>query len=244
MLAGFCKHAVWLFGVLVGLAIKEAITRVVPHLLILSDGNRTLGIEALRLLIFGLMIVRHYLGAAFVFDSIHTKELEPKTVPAAEQATEDQRLKLARRQFGVDFFAGLLHFTLFSAWSLTIETHHVGPSTDPMPSAFAFQGILLFILFYDVFWLAARPRPYPRHLKFWTTINVLTAGAWLLSYHIALQNKWSVTDAEVPGLIIVGLVSVIDITQLTMGTQFVSTAIIVFARWLLRLVIDDSQKHK
>lgn len=236
MLPSFCNHALWLFGVLVALAMEEAIKSVVPHLLLFSDNNRVLGVEALRLMVFGLMIVRHYLGAAYLFEDVHAQALQPRKVADPQQPEEDARLRAAQRQFGVDFFTGLLHFTLFSAWALTLEAHHVDASDlSPLPRQFAFQGTLLFILVYDFFWLLWRPKPHPQELKFWTTINMATAMLVLLSYHVARASEWTPIDAEVPGLLIVVAVSVFDIMQLTMNTNFISRGLTALARKLSEL---------
>ena len=169
-------------------------------------------LEALRLTVFGLMIIRHYLGAAHLFDNIHAAALCPSCDSPIPKEENDRLLK-AGRQFGVDFFAGILHFTLFSVWSLTLELHHPDITDHGhIVSEWAFRAVLLFILIYDVFWILARPRPHPRELKFWTLINFGTAASGSLWYWWLYRwNNWTSIDAEVPPLLLVALVSLIDI---------------------------------
>lgn len=241
-IAGFCKHAVWIFGVLVGLAIKEAITRIAPHLLSYeTEPSADMWPEALRLTVFGLMIVRHYLGAAHLFDNVHAEAL--KAVSESDgslSVSERARLRIAGKQFGVDFFAGLLHFTLFSVWSLTLELHHLDPAnTGRLVSEWAFRAVLLFILTYDVFWIIPRPRPHPRELKLWTVINASTAVVGALWFWWLWRSRnWTSIDAEIPPLLLVGLISIVDIAQLTMGTEFFSKVIVFIAR----LVVETLRK--
>jgi hypothetical protein len=226
---GFCKHAIWIFGVLVGLAIKEAVTRVGPHLLTLeANATRSMTPEFWRLIVFGLMIIRFYLGAAHLFDDIHAGSLVQREQSDGTLSVEERaRLRTARRQFAVDFFSGLLHFTLFSVWSLTLEIHSLVPgNAEPIPNENAFRYILLILLLYDVGWVIARGRPHPKKVPFWMVVNVaLAITSSALYYLLHHRFGWTSLDAEVPPLILVAAVSFLDGVELVRGAEVFSTAI-------------------
>jgi hypothetical protein len=245
---GFCKHPIWIFGVLVALSVKEAITRVAPHLLAFDLGEPRLPMwtEGLRLLAFGLLIVRFYLSAAHLFDITHSTQLTPALAapppPTAPQnlrdsykvaeAAETDRLKKAARQFGVDFFAGLLHFGAFAVLSLTLELHPPDKG-GTVVSAWAFRWVLLFVLMYDVFWILGRPRPHPREIKFRTFGNLITALAAAVTFWALTEHRhWSPEDAEAPILVGIFLVSAFHISEITMGNQFFSKATLVTVKYI------------
>ncbi len=233
-LKGFCKHAVWLFGVLVGLAIKEAITRVAPHLLVIgSEPWPQAIVEMMRLVVFGVMIVRHYLGAAHMFDNVHAEQLDPVVnADGTISIHERERVRIAGRQFGVDFFAGLLHFTAFSVLALTLELHSQSGVDAHLPSERVFRFVLMFILCYDVAWIVTRPGPHPRELKIWTLINFFTAIVYAASFWYMMRRWASSLRAEViPDLFVVA-VSVIDIATLTMGTEFFSKLAVFIPKFI------------
>src|SRR6185295_4348586 len=88
------KHAFWLFGVLVGLAIKDALEATVPHLvefshikdlltplqLLQPQSGDGLYPDLARLVLFLILIVRFYLGSVFYFGDVYGDEDHPQEV--------------------------------------------------------------------------------------------------------------------------------------------------------------------
>ena len=104
------KHAFWLYGVIIGLAIKQAFEAVVPHWIHpsadLPHVDYTLYLELLRFFTFLFLTIRFYLGSAYYFGLVH------------EAANADQ--EFPRRNFATDFVLGFLHFLGFVLLALTI----------------------------------------------------------------------------------------------------------------------------
>jgi hypothetical protein len=164
------KHAFWLYGIIAGLAIKEALSVVVPHVLsflspeanVDPNYNRTLVVaELIRLVVFLVVIVRFYVGSAFFFESAHLNT-------SGEKPIEPQ-------DYAKDFLSGLLHFLLFFIWSFSIDTL--------TRALWLFPAILALILSYDFLWLVfcKHIRNHPL-LIFWTVINLFTLIAGALIY--------------------------------------------------------------
>lgn len=192
-----------MYGVIVGLSIKEALSRGIPPLLgqdVLPVGT-TLGTEALRVALFVLMIVRFYLGASVYFGEIVSPKVK-ETPPDNET------------QVGLDFLVGLLHFLIFAAWSMTI----VDPSTTFQGMSF-FLGGLFIILLYDLAWFLAKKilgHPTGR-MKIWTIANFGTAVAVLLIFLLSRSEAW----AFLP----VAFVSVIDLAEIVSGEPYIKRAL-------------------
>src|SRR5258708_36586817 len=106
---GLRKQSFWLYGVIVGLAIKESLETVVRHLISPPPGllHDTLP-ESSRLLVFLFLIIQFYLGAVWYFDEVYEN---PET---AKDYTD--------KNYAVDFLFGLIHFLFFFAWALSIDT--------------------------------------------------------------------------------------------------------------------------
>lgn len=216
-----CKHAIWIYGALVGLALKEAIATVAPHMLAFATEPDVLYAEVIRLFVFGLMTIRFYLGAAHVFENLHSPALSAKDGYADLPEDDQQALRRASRQVGVDFLCGVLHFTIFSVWSMTLELHApYGSATAHSIHEGAFRWVLAFILVFDLFWLAARPGPHARELKFWTFVNTasLVMGTALFSW-LTMVRHWGSVDAETALLWPLAGICLADITGHTMGTS-------------------------
>jgi hypothetical protein len=219
--AGFCKHALWIYGVLIGLALKEAITGVVPHFLGASgEPTAERYAELARFIAFAFMSVRFYLGAAVVFEGHHSEALRG---PLADD-DEAQRLD---RQFGADFLCGLIHFGLFSVWSLTLPLH--GQSAV---AQWAYRDLLIAVLLWDVVWVAVRPGRFDGTLIYWAAINAATALIVSYWYWSLLGQGWTDTDAEIPPLMLVSALSAVDITGTTMRTRLVIDVLYNVCRWL------------
>src|SRR2546427_5006989 len=82
------KHAFWLFGVLVGLAIKDALEATIPHLVDFAHIQEFLTAQQLRqpqayysfypdlarLVLFLILIVRFYVGSTYYFGDVYGDE--------------------------------------------------------------------------------------------------------------------------------------------------------------------------
>jgi hypothetical protein len=108
-------HAFWIYGVIVALAIREALSTVIPHTIpILAQSQITsqpepknqLILEAMRLVLFLAMTIRFYLGSCRYFDQVY--------------CADDSAVKFPHANYSMDFVLGLIHFLLFFTWSETL----------------------------------------------------------------------------------------------------------------------------
>jgi len=198
------KHAFWLYGVLIGVAIKEALETTVPHLLnpnrlaeefarvgaVVSFPHSEIGSfpEILRLAVFIALVVRFYFGSAYYFGIVY------------EVGTEND---FPGRNYGVDFVLGFLHFTGFIMLALTINVHTTRPDW--------FIYTVGFILMYDLLWWGLSPKKSTGEVIFWwMAVNV---GNALLSgfLYLILDPKNHPFRAEGWALAPVIVVSIFDI---------------------------------
>ncbi len=207
------KHAFWLYGVIAGLAIKEALTVVVPHILsclppeACSDPryNRALAVAELhRLLVFLIVIVRFYVGSAFFFESAHLSlpDIEP-------------------RNYAKDFLSGIFHFVMFFVWAFSIDV--LAPR-----GLWLFPAILAIILFYDILWYC-----FSHHLRnhnlliFWLAINIVTLVGGSVLYLVTRSVFTSLpTLAEEVALWVVILASLEDLRVMLTGTESYSWQVV------------------
>jgi hypothetical protein len=197
------RHAFWIYGVIVGLAIKEALVAVLPHLFKPPfEPLRTEFYEICKLLIFLIVITRFYLGSAYFFEEAH--------------CSDNCVSKYPQRSYAMDFLFGLVHFLLLFVWAITIG-HDIQPRV--------FNRILWLLLLYDVAWYLACRKYDTRHLmKLWTALNGFTFVLALVTYLVAKQ--WlSPETAELLGFIPVLIASAIDITELITEKQVIRRAL-------------------
>lgn len=220
------KNAIWLFGVLVGLALKEALTAIVPHFLNPTDGVRGNHIaEFWRLFVFVVVAVRFFFGATVYFDDAYERcDYVPKDAPVGTPPVSQYESK----SFGADFLFGFFHFVLFAALAMTLENHTAHFGRHDLVRELSFIGLLCLILFYDVFWLLMNWKNSTYHLiKRWTALNFITIGCVLLVFLIVwLIYFWrgvgfNLHLAEAIALIPVLLASGVDIIELIMGKPIV-----------------------
>jgi hypothetical protein len=200
------KHAFWLYGVLVGIAIKEALEIGVAHLVnperllaetkLLAlpfrfpDNEVGLAPEIIRLTVFLVLIVRFYFGSAFFFGAAYES-------PSA-------KIKFPITNYAADFIFGFFHFIAFVILALLIDIH-----TTPIHH---FPYLVAFILIYDVLWYAASfRRSTVKMIFFWMAVNLVTALTAALTYVIIESHYQDVLRAERCAAWIVLVVSVIDI---------------------------------
>jgi len=151
----FHKDFFWLYGVIVGLAIREALTQTLHHAFSTPapDAVWVLHIEAWRTALFMVVIVRFYVGAVVFFHKVHGP-----SSPAAGN-------------YQLDFVMGLIQFIFFYAWSVSIFTY---ARSNKGFSAFLWGALL--ILLFDLVWLLFNWRyDTAERLKVSAIVNVLTA---------------------------------------------------------------------
>lgn len=194
------KHAFWLYGVVIGLAIKDAIESVVPHWIHLSAADagavhppHGLYLEVLRLFTFLFLAIRFYLGSAYYFGLVHE----------SERASEN----FSRRSFGSDFVLGFLHFLGFVFLALTIQVH----AGQPMR---LFPLGVAYILGYDVAWFLyswASKLDTRRKIKWWAIINGGVAVVSVALYLLVEKLTGNSLRAEIWTLWLVFVVTLFDI---------------------------------
>jgi len=200
------KHGFWLYGVLVGVAIKEALETGISHIvepMRLMEELHHIGIvpnfphsettawpEVVRVITFLLLVIRFYLGAAFYFGAVYE--------------SRDSKTKFPVTNYGADFFSGLLHFVLFVILALIIEIH-----TIPV---YYFPALVGFILIWDVIWFASSMRRSTAPVIFWWMLaNVLTAALSTISYLVLVVLGKGLLQAERCAFYLIIVVSLLDI---------------------------------
>lgn len=191
----FHKDLFWLYGVIVGLAIREALTQALHHTFSIppSEGQWALHIEVWRTILFMLMIIRFYVGSVVFFNKVHGP-----TSPASGS------------NYYLDFVMGLTQFLLFYAWSVTIFAY------SRSSKGFSYYLFVMFlILLFDLVWLGCNaPYDTAETLKIWAIINTLTA---LISFLVFVTSAdmfdLNFQVAEEIALVPVGLISLLDITE-------------------------------
>jgi hypothetical protein len=208
------KHAFWLYGVVVGLAIKSALETSVPHLINPSRLSRELYRagelvpfdhthisypEIVRLGVFLALIIRFYFGSAFFFGEAYEGDNAEQEYP--------------KKNYGLDFIFGFLHFCLFFVLALTIDIH-----TSPV---YWFPVLVGVILVYDLFWYGFSFTQDTSSLIFWwTVVNLLTALAAGLVYVLISGGTQNPLRAELWALWLVAIVSIVDIGLMMIKKPF------------------------
>lgn len=161
-------HSFWLYTVVVGLSVEQALQHVLPHVGELSlelprDTVFNIALEFIRLALFLTLVVRFYLGSVRYFSQAYLSELSDASYE--------------NKNYTYDFFFGLIHFSAFLALSLSIDAklYH-----------FTWLFWLSFILLYDFVWLiSCRKYDTTKIIRFWAYLNGLTfiisTALWLLS---------------------------------------------------------------
>jgi hypothetical protein len=176
------KQALWLVGVLMGIAIKEAMTNIhavfVSHFELL---DWLLG--AVPLLLFFLVSLRFYLSAIQYF----TVAFE-SSAPASE---------LRRQRFSVDLIFGFAHVAFVCFWGLSIALFD---GRWPV-----FPGLLITILLCDVLWYAWAVSDTRRTIRIRVLVNAVTGGWATLAFgatalaFMCFANGWQVELTQSQG---------------------------------------------
>lgn len=206
---GIHKHAYWLYGVIVGLAIREALGDVLRHALTPPFEQGWVSVpEALRLAVFLIVTIRYYLGSAVFFEVAYL--------------SADSDTNYPRKNYTIDFLVVLMHFLIFFSWAISIDVH-----TKP---ARLFPALLAFILFYDGLWfLACKRYDTSRVIKLWSAVSIAMLVVSIAVYFAASYFQASQAWAEGLAFIPVIIASLISISETTRRKQ-------IFAEWLTKLL--------
>lgn len=197
-------HSFWLYTVIVGLSVEEALQHVLPHvgelsLSIQTDALLDIVLEFIRLALFLTLIVRFYLGSVRFFSQGHLNE----------KADIDYENK----NYTYDFFFGLIHFSGFLALSLSID------SQKPF---WVWLFWLSFVLLYDFIWLfGCRKYDTKKIIKYWTYLNGFTFvlsfafyfGATNLFALFSLTQKAIVMFSQIAFMLPIFFFSFLDIKE-------------------------------
>lgn len=184
------RNAFWLYGVIVGLAIQQSISSVVPPLF--RPGEELIVIPAAagawKLIVFLLMVIRFYLGSALFFSEAERKSGGPMLGAGVG-----------------DFLFGVFHFLVFFSWSVTLNVEKLfGIFT-------VFEIFLSATLLWDlVWWLFTRTSDSADRKRYWALINVFTLILVIL-FHLAFYFGFdNVSLAESFALLPVVFFSIVD----------------------------------
>lgn len=207
-------HALWIYGVIVGLAIRESLAHAVSHIFPESPpaqplhvGDQQLILESLRVVVFLLTIIRFYFGAALYFDKMYSEDAAP-----------------GHRSFGFDFLTGTAHFLIFFVWSYSITFH-----TRINHGLSGFLVVMFVILLYDVLWYLSSLRyDTASFIALWTVLNGLTA---LICFVWFIVASWFTSQeiAEATCFFPLLLMAIVDLGDMVSGKN-------LFTLWLANLV--------
>ena len=187
------KHAFWLYGVIIGLAIKEAFETVVPHWIHPTNESQhfqlSLFLEIFRFFTFLFLTVRFYLGSAYYFGLAHE--------------AENAETEFPNRNFATDFVLGFLHFLgfVFAGWAVGV---HGEMRLFPLA--------LIFILGYDLAWFVmTRKLDTTDLIKWWAIVNGVVLGFCVLLYLVVERITTNAQLSEICALVVVFVTTLLDI---------------------------------
>ncbi len=155
-------------------------------------------LEAWRLLLVIIVIVRFYLGSTYYFARYHQQAKSP--------------------YYAIDLFSGIVHFVLFYAWSITVTL-----SPPPTYSFSLFELLLFAVLLYDLAWLLFCRQQRREQVRYWATINGATFVS-ILAIHLILQHVINTDLRTAEGLALIPLlfVSLIDIKGMAEDREIIA----------------------
>jgi hypothetical protein len=203
---GLHKHAFWLYGVIVGLAIKESLIGVLPQFFSKTARPYEHLLEGVRLFVFLILITRFYLGAVKYFDDAY----------ACGEADSYKT-----KNYLIDFLIGFFHFLFFFALAISIDVHERPERLFPL--------LLIGILVYDLPWLLINWYNDTYHLiKLWAFVNLGTLVVGSFTYLGFRSLGYSRGTSEIAALCWVLIVSLVDIAEMISRQE-------IFARGLHQL---------
>jgi hypothetical protein len=177
------KQVLWLLGVLMGVALKEAITN--SHAVFLNRDEPWGCLIGLRLIPFLCVSLCLYIGTIQHFSAAF------ETSPSASE--------LRRRRIGWDLIFGLIHFVFVCFCGLSIAL-----LDRRWP---AFPGMLLAILLCDAIWYATAAIDTRRAIRIRVSVNVVTALTAMLAFgttafaFMCIENGWRVELTQTQGAV-------------------------------------------
>ncbi len=202
------SYTFFLFGVVVGLSIREVLVRSGPHIFLPSDIEPwKTHLEALRVIVFLLTITCFYFGAGTFFDKVYLDE--------------DTAAKFSKKSYGLDFGLGLAHFLIFFGWSLTVADHsRLSWGVSP------FLGFLSAVLLYDLVWLVVNLRHDSlQEIKLWTFMCFVTFLLGGVVFFVVRAFSNNDVISEECAFVVVALYILGDFTELVSGKPFFSELI-------------------
>jgi|ERR1051326_640278 hypothetical protein len=210
------NHAFWVYGVIVGLAIREGLVKVISQNIDyqapVTQGPATphdVSLQAIRLVLFLGVIIRFYLGSAIYFDSVYCSDKSDKKYPT--------------KNYGIDFLLGLIHFILFFGWCETLTR------SDHLVHGFgSFLLGLGMILLYDMLWWIVNAKySTTKKIAPWAILNLVTVlcatVVWaLLTICTDVGPKWR----EVLALLPVGFMTVVDFGEMFSNRNLITDWIV------------------
>lgn len=160
------KDAFWVYGVIVGLAIREVLSHVVPDFISRGWTDWWVQLEVWRSLVFVLIVIQFYLGSSLYFSKVYFRR---------QSATQ-----FVKRSYPIDFLCGLVHFLVFFVWSIT--SYHVERARNEVSY---FTIALAVVLLYDNVWYIASELANldtTNEIKPWRDTNHLAFIACLVVY--------------------------------------------------------------
>ncbi len=197
------KEAFWLYGVIVGLAVREALTITVPHFALKSQVVAWMvRLEAWRLVVFLAVIVRFYLGSATYFDKVYDNPETADSVP--------------KKNYSLDYILGFLNFLMFFGWSATI------PVPDRLMLGISqYLWFLTAIILFDAVWLIVSWKyDSTKFIKGWVFYNVSTFLICALIFAVTEGISGNSVLAEELAFPFILLISAVDIIEVTRGKQY------------------------
>ncbi len=209
----FHKEVFWIYGVIVGLAIREALVTTLHHLFLMPSVDPwQLHIEAWRTVLFLMMIIRFYFGSLIFFNDTYIDR--------------GRSAEVAIKSYGLDFFMGLMHFIILFAWSVTIVSH--GPRRYFGLSNFLI--VMAVVLAFDlVWWVFNSGYDTKKRIKLWTAVNLLTLGLSALVFLVVKVSTDNPQIAEEAAMVPVGMIAGVELLGMISERA-------IFAEWIRKLV--------
>lgn len=210
--AGFHLQAQWLYGVVVGLSIREALNLVVP---VLTNPNSSIPRWAVLLMItrlagFMVMQIRLYLGSVAYFSEVYIDETTSHLYTS--------------KSYGLDFLIGLVHFLFLFAWATTLNDYQHREANGV--SHYLTLGSI--VLLYDVVWWFVNYRyDSSKCMQLWTLVNVTT---FVVCVAIFFGTGFDVVFREQACISVLAILSLIDIAEIIGDRR-------VIANWLERVLV-------
>jgi hypothetical protein len=199
------NHSFYLFSVVVGLSIREALVRTTPSLFLPSKlETRQVHLEALRLIVFLTAIACFYFGSGVFFNKVYLD-----TVTA-----ENYKKKI----YGIDYGFGFIHFLFFFVWAVTINDFTRSDKFSISP----FLSFLSVIFLYDLVWLLAS-RGYDTfdEIKTWAVWSVAVfLAASVVFFVFIFLNPADGVQGEEAAFVVYFLYLIGDLIELFSGKPF------------------------